>query len=247
MKKLSAAFIVIIGLAFGPGLSVAMDDESLATVRKNLETHLPGIPVTSLQPGPIEGLYELITEGQIYYLDATATHLIDGMIIDLATRANLTENRLGGLHFGLLEEIGEDQMIVYPAKEDTGRSITVFTDITCGYCRRLHQDLDTLLEAGVSVRYLLFPRAGLNSDAAANLESVWCSDDPLQAMTDAKAGKSIKSLTCENPIESHVALAEKVGLRGTPLIYLDNGERVPGYRDPKVLAESINNSEPLTN
>lgn len=241
MKKLIAPLLVLLGAAFLP-LSAQAD---LDLVRENLEKHLPGIPVTSLEPAPIEGLYELVSEGQIYYLDDSATHLIDGKIIQLATRANLTDNRLGALHFELLDAVGEENMLVYPAKEDTGRSITVFTDISCGYCRKLHQELDTLLEAGVSVRYLMFPRAGLNTDASAALESVWCADDPLQAMTDAKSGKSVKPATCENPMEQHVALAEKVGLRGTPLIYLDNGERVPGYREAKVLVESINGSERL--
>jgi len=246
MNKFFAPWLVLASLLLIP-LSNASADDALEQVRANLEKHLPGIPVTSLQSGPIEGLYELVSEGQIYYLDESASHLIDGMIIELATRANLTENRLGSLHYGLLEEIGEENMLVYPAKGDTGRSITVFTDITCGYCRRLHKEIDVLLEAGISVRYLMFPRAGLGTDAAASLESVWCSDNPQKAMTDAKAGKSIPSKSCENPIEQHVALAEKVGLRGTPLIYLDNGERVPGYREASVLARSINSSEPLAN
>jgi len=93
----------------------------------------------------------------------------------------------------------------------------------------------------------MFPRAGLESDSRVALESVWCSDDPQEAMTAAKAGQPIQPLACETPIEQHYALAEQVGLRGTPLIYLDNGTAIPGYREAKILVEMINSTEPGAN
>ena len=107
--------------------------------------------------------------------------------------------------------------------------------------------MDTLLDEGVSVRYLLFPRAGLGSQGHKDLESVWCADDPQAAMTNAKAGGKIEPMTCDNPIEQHVALAERLGLRGTPLIYTDSGEKIPGYREARVLAGMVNQSEPMSN
>ena len=119
-------------------------------------------------------------------------------------------------------------MLIYEPEGPSERSITVFTDISCGYCRRLHEDIDALLDEGVRVRYLLFPRAGLGSQGHKDLESVWCAEDPQAAMTAAKAGARITPATCENPIESHIALAEQVGLRGTPLIYLDTGRARAG-------------------
>jgi thiol:disulfide interchange protein DsbC len=121
----------------------------------------------------------------------------------------------------------------------------VFTDISCGYCRRLHAELDTLLDAGVRVRYLLFPRAGMGSQGQKDLESVWCADDPQAAMTNAKAGGKIEPKSCDNPIAKHVALAERVGLRGTPLIYTDSGEKIPGYREASALVKMIEASKPL--
>jgi len=245
MIRSCLAVVATLSLLIGSALHAAEAD--FDQIRKNIEANLPGIPVGSLEETPIEGIYELVTDGQIYYINESATYLLDGSLISLQNRENLTEGRLGGLHVGLIGDIGEENMLIYEPEQESNRSITVFTDISCGYCRRLHSELDTLLEEGVRVRYLLFPRAGLGTQAHKDLESVWCADDPQAAMTNAKAGGTIEPKSCENPIESHVALAERIGLRGTPLIYLDNGERVPGYREATSLAESINGSEPIVN
>ena len=223
------------------------EDDTLSGVRERLAETLPGLTPTSVAETPVPGLYELVVDGQIYYVDESAAYLLDGSLIELGTRSNLTENRLGSIQTSLIEEVGEENMLIYEPDEPSERSITVFTDISCGFCRRLHEDLDDLLDAGVRVRYLLFPRAGVGSQAHKDLESVWCAEDPQQAMTTAKAGGRIVPASCENPIESHMALAERVGLRGTPLIYLDNGQRVPGYREPAALAEIVNGSEPIRN
>lgn len=216
-------------------------------ITNGLAETLPGISVSSVSETGIPGVYELLTDGQIYYVDESAKYVIDGNLIELSTRANLTDARLGGVHVGLIESIGEENMLIYEPEEPSNRSITVFTDISCGYCRRLHAELDTLLEQGVRVRYVLFPRSGLGSQAHKDLESVWCADNPQEAMTNAKAGGQIEAKTCDNPIEQHVALAERVGLRGTPLIYTDSGEKVPGYREASALVSMVNSSEPLIN
>ncbi len=223
---------------------MASDASKLAHLREKLADQLPGMPVDSIVATPIEGVYELITEGQIYYVNDDASFLLTGNMIELATQQNLTELRLGGLHMDLLASIDESNMLIYEPKKDSDRSITVFTDITCGYCRLLHEQIDTLLDAGVSVRYLLFPRAGLGSPGHQALESVWCNADPQQAMTTAKAGGQVDQASCANPIESHVQIAEQVGLRGTPLIYLDTGERVHGYREAAILADMVNAGVP---
>lgn len=224
-----------------------VSDETLGNIRERLTELLPGIRLGEISPTQIPGLYELITDGQIYYVDESAQFLVDGNLIQLSNRANLTDARLGGIHLSLIKEVGEENMLIYEPEKKSTRSITVFTDISCGYCRRLHAELDTLLEQGVRVRYLLFPRAGLGSQGHKDLESVWCADDPQEAMTIAKAGGEIVAKTCENPIEQHVALAERVGLRGTPLIYTDSGEKVPGYREAAALASMVNTTEPLNN
>lgn len=246
------SLLAFTALTFGLLSHVQAQDEAEAAVdtdqiNARLSERLPGIDISSIEPSQIPGLYELITDGQIYYIDETAEFLIDGSLIRLSDRANLTDSRQGLIHAALIEEIDEQDMLIYEPEEPSNRSITVFTDISCGYCRRLHSEIDDLLNAGVRVRYLLFPRAGLGSQGHKDLVSVWCADDPQAAMTNAKAGGKIEPKTCDAPIESHVALAERLGLRGTPLIYTDSGEKVPGYREASVLAGMVNQSTPLAN
>jgi len=227
--------------------TAVMAESTLEDIEAKISERLPGIGITSLGETPVDGLYELVSDGQIYYVNESADYLIDGSIIRLSDRINLTDSRLGGIHMSQIADIGEENMLVYTPETESPRSITVFTDISCGYCRRLHAEMDTLLEEGISVRYLLFPRAGLGSQGHKDLESVWCADDPQAAMTNAKAGGQIEPLTCDNPIEQHVALAERLGLRGTPLIYTDSGEKIPGYREAGALASMVNESEPMAN
>jgi thiol:disulfide interchange protein DsbC len=247
IKYFNIAPIIEVLAALTVFSATASAESTLDEVGERLSGTLPGISVTSLTETPVPGLYELITDGQIYYLDESAEYLIDGSLIQLKDRVNLTDARLGGIHMSLISAMGEENMLIYePAKPST-RSITVFTDISCGYCRRLHAEIDTLLEEGVRVRYLLFPRAGLGSQGHKDLESVWCADDPQGAMTNAKAGGKIDPKSCANPIEQHVALAEQLGLRGTPLIYTDSGEKIPGYREASALASMVNDSEPMAN
>ncbi len=240
------AILVGAGLLLAGLIAQAADDvPSLDELRQRVSESLPGITLSSVADTPVDGLYELVIDGTIYYVDASGKFLLEGSLIELESRSNLTEARLGTLHMDILNAVGDDQMLVYTPENPSGRSITVFTDISCGYCRRLHAEIDTLLDAGIAVNYLLFPRAGLGSGGHAALESVWCNEDPLEAMTTAKAGGRVEDATCTNPIESHVALAEQVGLRGTPLIYTDSGERIPGYREAGDLVTMIESSEPF--
>jgi len=225
--------------------AVADADDTLSEVRTNIEKSIPGLTITSLAETPVPGLFELVMDGQIYYVSKGGDYLLDGNLIELGTRTNLTEDRIGGIHMGLIEGLGEENMLIYEPDEPSDRSITVFTDLSCPYCQKLHEEIDVLLDAGVRVRYLMFPRAGIGSQAHADLESVWCAEDPQKAMTIAKSGGKVESSSCDNPIESHVALAEQVGLRGTPLIYLDDGQRISGYREATILADMINTSEKL--
>lgn len=225
--------------------AIVKAESSIDEIGERLTERLPGIEVSSLTETQIPGLYELVSDGRIYYIDESAEFLIDGSLIRLSDRHNLTDQRLGGIHMGLIEAVDEKNMLIYEPETPSNRSITIFTDISCGYCRRLHAELDTLMEEGVRVRYLMFPRAGLGSQGHKDLESVWCADDPLEAMTHAKAGGRVEPKSCANPIEEHVALAERLGLRGTPLIYTDSGEKIPGYREASVLASMVNGSEPI--
>ena len=208
-------------------------DVNLEQLSAEISKRLPDIEITSIADTPIDGVYELISAGQIYYVSHNGKFIIDGELIDLDSRTNMTQARLGSIHIGLINAVDESDMLIYEPEDPSDRSITVFTDTSCGFCRKLHAELDTLLDAGVRVRYLMFPRAGIQSASAKTLESIWCAKDPLDAMTVAKSGGSVAPASCENPIQSHMALAEQVGLRGTPLIYLCLLYTSPSPRDKR--------------
>jgi len=245
MKSIHASFAAIALLATSLVCATASAEGDLQALEGEIKKRLPDLKISSIAETPVEGVYELISGGQIYYIGGGGRFIIDGDLIDLDTRANLTNERLGSIHIGLINAMDESDMLVYQPEEQTGRSITIFTDTSCGYCRKLHQELDQILAEGIAVRYLLFPRAGVDSPAHKNLESVWCAPDPQGAMTTAKAGGAVPDQSCENPILAHMSLAEQVGLRGTPLIYLDTGQQVPGYRPAAELINMVKSGKPF--
>ena len=129
-------------------------------------------------------------------------------------------------------------MIVY-GPENPKRYVTVFTDIDCGYCRKLHNEVPELNAAGIQVRYLAFPRAGIGSNSHNKYVSVWCNDDPQASLTKAKSGRPVAKATCENPIAETYRLGQQIGVRGTPMIIYDDGKITPGYLPSKELIKRL--------
>ncbi len=238
--------LLVVMLLFSMPSHASDDAAQLDKVQKNLAINLSEIPVDHLAATPVPGIYELISEGQVYYVDSTATFLFDGSLVDLTERKNLTEQSMVAQNLRYIDAIGEDNMLIYESADTAPtRSMSVFTDLDCPFCQRLHSELDILLEAGISVRYLLYPREGLNTQAHKNLESVWCASDRHAALTEAKQGKLASAATCDNPITQHVVLARQLGLTATPMIYLDDGQRINGYLDAETLLEVFDETEPL--
>ena len=244
--RITLTTLLSLGMLVTSMMSFAADAETDAVLKK-FEERIPGMPITSIEKTPVPGIYEIVSEGQVYYTTEDSRYMFRGNLIDLERREDLTAARLSGIQMTLVNALGDDNMLIYEPEETAERTVTVFTDTSCPYCSKLHAERDELLAAGVRIRYLMFPRAGVGSDAHRQLESVWCADDPQAAMTTAKAGGSVPEKTCDNPIESHIALAEQVGLRGTPMIFLDSGEVIPGYQPASELVRMIKESEPLQN
>ena len=188
-----------------------------------------GVTVKQINPSPVAGLKELITDKGVLYASPDGQFLMQGTLIDLNNRVNLTEHALSDVRKEGIAEY-EDSMIVYKAKNEK-HSITVFTDITCGYCRKLHLEMDDLNRRGVEVRYLAFPRGGLESDGARKLATAWCSRNRESTLTSLKAGVEMPINDCAgNPIAEHYALGNRLGVRGTPAIVTSDGQLIPGYR-----------------
>jgi thiol:disulfide interchange protein DsbC len=216
----------------------AVSADEAATVKAAVAKALPEVKIDSVAPAPISGLYEVMVGGQIIYVTGDGRYFVDGRIVDLKTREDLTEPRMAAVRKAAVEAMGEDQMIIF-GNPKADHTVTVFTDIDCPYCAKLHSQIKQYEDEGIRVRYMLYPRAGAKSPSYNEAVSVWCSDDRQQALTDAKAGKTIPSKNCDNPVDKHLALGHKVGVSGTPAIMLESGEMVPGYVEPKRLAQMI--------
>jgi thiol:disulfide interchange protein DsbC len=231
MKKYVFAFCAL--LLAGP-VSADVDQATEEQVRKSLGVVLPGLSPDDVRATPIDNLYEVTFGTRVVYLTGDGRYLVQGKLIDLETRTELTEQRLSELKVAALAKVGEEQMVSYGAR-DADHTVTVFTDIDCGYCRKLHADMPKYNEQGIRIRYLFYPRAGIGSESYDKAVSVWCADDRHAAMDSAKAGKSVAAKTCDNPVAEHHALGQAMQLQGTPALLLEGGEMVPGYVPPDKL------------
>lgn len=216
--------VVIFGI-FSLQLAAAESGPDLA----KLQTVLGGNQPDSVSETAMPGLYEVIVGAQILYLSEDGNFAITGDVIDLNSRNNLTETRRGELRAAVVDAVGEDNMVIFTPDQPAAHTITVFTDIDCGYCRKLHRELTSYLDQGIKIRYMMFPRAGLGSESYDKAVTVWCSEDRQDAMTRSKLGEQLANKTCTNPVKEHYELGQSLGVQGTPSIILDNGQMVPGY------------------
>lgn len=201
---------------------------------------MPGVKVSELTPAPVAGLYEMRSGMEFAYISADGRYLLTGDLTDLETRTALTEVRRQSARLEYLATLGDDTYVRFAPATPAVHSVTVFTDIDCGYCRLLHKQIDTYTAQGIEVRYAFFPRSGENTESFYAAEQVWCSADRQQALTDAKAGKKLTGpRDCENPIARHLQAAADLSLRGTPAIILPNGEVIPGYQPAEDLLQAL--------
>ncbi|MFZ2405461.1 MAG: DsbC family protein [Methylobacter sp.] len=231
-KAFKIAALSLFGLTF----SVAHADEN--AIRQALAKVMPSVKVGSVKASEINGLYEVTVGGNIVYVSDDGKYLIQGHLIDVAARTDLTEEKLGGARKQALEKLGVDKMIVFKPKTSK-YTVSIFTDIDCGYCRKLHSELDQYMAEGITIQYLFFPRAGKGSDSYDKAVSVWCADDRKAALTAAKKGDTPPAKTCANPVDEHMQLAEEFEVKGTPMMVTEKGNIFPGYLPAKQLAEAL--------
>lgn len=216
-------------LGFMLSLTAIAADETEAEIRARLATQFPEISIDGLTPSPIDGLYEVRLGAQLAYVTADGQYLLQGDIYEVATRANLTEERRTSARAAAVDGVGESSMIVFGPKQ-ADHTITVFTDIDCGYCRKLHREIEDYVDAGIRVRYMFFPRSGPNTESWTKADNVWCAEDRNSALTRAKAGEKIDSDDCgTTPVEQHYQMGQGFGIRGTPAIITETGTIIPGY------------------
>jgi len=225
-KRIIRLCVSLLAVVVG-GYAIAGSNER-AVIEKSLQRIAPGFKPDSVTPSPIEGISEVLVGPRLYYVTNDGKYLIQGSLIEVKSRTDLSEARRKSIRLDAVNAVGEDNMIIFPASKPR-HTISVFTDIDCGYCRKLHKEVGQFNDKGISVRYLFFPRSGLNTPSYDKAVSVWCADDRNAALTDSKAGKSLPRADCDNPVKAHFELGKLLGVAGTPAIVLDNGELVPGY------------------
>lgn len=245
IKKLSLGLTAIIGLAVFSANILAQDaakdavPQELTTALDNL---MPSTKPTSIEPTALPGIYEVSYGSTIFYFNKDASIMLRGDIIDVKNRVNLTEQKRGAARGKLLNSMDESKMIIFPAKNETAK-VTVFTDIDCPYCVKLHREMKDYNNEGITIRYMAYPRAGLGSRSYQKAVNVWCADNPAQAMTDAKEGKPVPNKTCDNPVADQFQLGQALGVQGTPAMFLEDGTSLPGYVPAKRLANAIKSAK----
>jgi thiol:disulfide interchange protein DsbC len=207
-------------------------------VRDSLKAFAPGVQIDAVAPAPMPGIYEVVTQGHVAYVSADGKYLIRGDLVDMSTKRELTTERTGALRKVALDAVPDAKHIVFPAKQ-AKHEVTVFTDIDCGYCRKLHSQIAEYNDRGITVKYLFFPRAGLGSDSFKKAVAVWCAADRGKALTEAKSGRDPEFKTCDNPVTEEFQLGVKVGVSGTPAVYSDSGTQIGGYLTPDQMLSKL--------
>lgn len=220
-------------------------EDAIATVRSRLQVMIPPPEASQakISATGIQGLYQVQLGMTVVYLSADGQFLINGNVIDLDTSTNLTQQVQFEFRKTIMAEMSQESMIVYPAAAGVDKakhSITVFTDIDCPYCVKLHKEIPLLNAAGINVRYLAYPRSGPNTPSYFKAVSAWCADDPVKSMDDAMSGLAPKNKQCKHPIDEHMSFANRLEVNGTPNILLENGDLLPGYVPARKLIGMLN-------
>ncbi|MBN7826528.1 bifunctional protein-disulfide isomerase/oxidoreductase DsbC [Bowmanella dokdonensis] len=225
-------YLCLVALAAVASVSAQADDQ-YKEVRDKLVGTL-GLTVTTIEPAPVPGLLQALTNRGLFYVTEDGKYLLHGRVFNLdAQMRNETEETLAKVRLEGLKDF-TDSAIEFKADKEKYK-VTVFTDTTCGYCRKLHSQIDEYNDLGITVRYLAFPRGGVGSEGFSELMSVWCANNPQKALTDAKAGMNLPSRTCQTKVSQQYNFGQQIGIQGTPAIILDDGSLIPGYQPPQDL------------
>ncbi len=228
MNFLIKLLVTASALVFLNTPAMADVDADIKQAHAAVQKMIPNIPLEAIQPSPLPGLYQVMVPPQMFYISADGRYAVDGDVIDLQSGVNVSTALRDKMRIAAVNAQGEETMIVYGPKKPK-HTVTVFTDIDCGYCRKLHNEMAKYNKAGIQVRYMAYPRAGVGSGSYQKAVSVWCSKDKLEAMTRAKQGQEVKAKDCDNPVAQQSALAQSLGIRGTPAIVTAQGQIFPGY------------------
>ena len=200
----------------------------------------PALKILSVKETEAKGLLEVTLEnGLVIYSTPDGDHFVVGDLyaVRKSGLVNLAEEKRSEDRKAQMDAIPVSQMIVFSPEGETRDYVTVFTDVTCFYCQKLHKEVDQLNALGIEVRYLAYPRAGMDSDGARKLATAWCADDQQGTLTKLKSGVALPNNVCDAaPVEQQYQLGMSLGVRGTPAIVTSSGLMIPGYKPAADLA-----------
>lgn len=219
-------------------------DSAENVVRAALHRLAPGVQMDSIAPAPLPGFYQVIASGQLVYVSADGKYMLNGDLVDLGAKRNLSERAWAGFRKAELAKVPEAQRIVF-APPHPKYTVTVFSDVNCGYCRMFHSHIAELNAEGIAVEYLAWPREGVTdtagklTDTYKEMVSVWCASDRKAAFTAAKQGKAPAPASCANPVKDQFDLGVKLGVTGTPMVVGPDGMVLGGYVPPDKLLQLL--------
>jgi thiol:disulfide interchange protein DsbC len=232
----------LVALCVALGLSgAAQADAAGDALAAKLKKDMPGLPLTSVTPTPVAGIYEVVAGPDVIYMTGDGKYMFQGVLVDFEARKNLTEARRTGIRADLLKQVRDEDTIVYAPMGTPKHTITVFTDPSCPYCRKLHAEVPELVKNGVKVRYVLYPRAGLDSPIGKTSIGIMCAKDRKAEMDKSLAGQAVNLPVCDkHNLAKILELGQMLGLEGTPYGVTDNGTVIGGYMPAAKLLETLN-------
>ena len=221
MKNVVAAFALIFSTI----------SAQAAEVPENFKNRLnaflgPNFPVDSIAESPMQGIYEVYAGGRYIYVSIQDNMLMIGNLYDTARGVSLGDEKQAKAAAEEIAKSPVEEMVIFKG-EESSRHITIFTDMDCGYCRKLHQEVPALNKAGVEIRYLMYP--AITAKSYPKAVGVWCAENQQDALTRAKRGDDVPEASCNHPVDAQFALGKRIGVRGTPYLILDDGSVIPGY------------------
>jgi thiol:disulfide interchange protein DsbC len=214
------------------------EDKNFNAVEAKLRALVPNAKTIAISETPIEGILQVQINSDIVYVTVDGQYLLQGQLMDIDSRANLTDQAKSEIRKDLLTDLKRDEQISF-TPEEAKYDLLVFTDIDCGYCRKLHNQMAEYNQEGIAIHYMAFPRAGVGSASYDKFVSVWCASDQREAMTLAKNGTDPLPQKCPNPIADQYELGREVGVTGTPALVTRDGTLIPGYMPPAQLRQRL--------
>ncbi len=229
MRKLLNSTLFL-GLSLALAISAGAEESLKERLGKSLATVLPDTSITAVRPSGIAGLYEVMVGPDVLYMSGDGRYVFRGDLYDLKSRVNLSANTRAKARISAFDELGVKNTIEFaPGDGETRHVLYVYTDIDCAYCRKFHKQVGELNQAGIAVRYLAFPRAGLGSKSYKKFVSVMCAPDRKAALTRAKLGAEMEERNCDNPVAREYRLGLAMGVKGTPTLITEDGQELGGY------------------